>query len=173
MLDHVFTDAIGALRDALEKAMLERQAFDLFAVYFGESDTASHHLWSLHDPASPRRPGQVSAAEQAGLRQVYESLDRAVGALLAAAGGSAVELTVVSDHGSGGSSDKVLYLNRVLESAGLLRFKPRRPGQWAIARAKDAALTRLPPRLRQRLFRSFGALLPGLPADGKRAGTGT
>jgi len=28
VLDHVFTDAIGALRDALEKAMLERQAFE-------------------------------------------------------------------------------------------------------------------------------------------------
>lgn len=28
MLDHVFTDAIGALRDALETAMLERQALE-------------------------------------------------------------------------------------------------------------------------------------------------
>lgn len=28
MLDHVFTDAIGALRDALEQALLERQAFE-------------------------------------------------------------------------------------------------------------------------------------------------
>jgi len=28
MLDHVFTDAIGALRDALEKALLERQAYE-------------------------------------------------------------------------------------------------------------------------------------------------
>lgn len=28
MLDHVFTDAIGALRDAMERAMLERQAFE-------------------------------------------------------------------------------------------------------------------------------------------------
>lgn len=28
MLDHVFTDAIGALRDILEKAFLERQAFE-------------------------------------------------------------------------------------------------------------------------------------------------
>ncbi len=28
MLDHVFTDAIGALRDALEHALLERQAFE-------------------------------------------------------------------------------------------------------------------------------------------------
>ena len=28
MLDHVFTDAIGALREALERALLERQAFE-------------------------------------------------------------------------------------------------------------------------------------------------
>ncbi|MEZ5167128.1 MAG: hypothetical protein R2695_11805 [Acidimicrobiales bacterium] len=28
MLDHVFTDAIGALRDAFEFARLERQAFE-------------------------------------------------------------------------------------------------------------------------------------------------
>ena len=28
MLDHVFTDAIGALREAFEAAFLERQAFD-------------------------------------------------------------------------------------------------------------------------------------------------
>lgn len=28
MLDHVFTDAIGAMRDALESALLERQAFE-------------------------------------------------------------------------------------------------------------------------------------------------
>ncbi|MGB3410553.1 MAG: hypothetical protein WBA45_05100 [Microthrixaceae bacterium] len=28
MLDHVFTDAIGALRDAMENALLERQAFE-------------------------------------------------------------------------------------------------------------------------------------------------
>ena len=28
MLDHVFTDAIGALRDAVEGAFLERQAFE-------------------------------------------------------------------------------------------------------------------------------------------------
>lgn len=28
MLDHVFTDAIGALRDTVEQAMLERQAFE-------------------------------------------------------------------------------------------------------------------------------------------------
>ncbi|HET8935711.1 MAG TPA: alkaline phosphatase family protein [Polyangiales bacterium] len=142
--------------------LMEQSPFDVFAIYFGESDTAAHHLWSLHDPSSPRRPAHVSASEQDGLARVYRSLDRAVGALLAAAGGEDVELTIVSDHGSGGASDRVMYLNRALSEAGLLTFHS---GTWTralITRAKDIALTRLPPRLRERLFRSAGALLPGL-----------
>jgi predicted AlkP superfamily phosphohydrolase/phosphomutase len=140
---------------------LGRQRHDLFAIYFGESDTASHHLWSLHDPASPRRPRQVSAHDQAGLLRVYRALDTALGALLEAAGGDDVELTIVSDHGSGGASDKVLYLNRALEAAGLLRFRPRTAADWGLRAAKDLALTRLGPRLREQLFRGFGAYLPG------------
>jgi predicted AlkP superfamily phosphohydrolase/phosphomutase len=149
-------------RVELARWLLGRQRFDLFAIYFGESDTAAHHLWSLHDPASPRRPRQVSKQEQAGLLRVYQALDTAVGALVAAAGGDAVEVTIVSDHGSGGASDKVLYLNLALEAAGLLRLRKRSAAHWALRSAKDLALTRLPPRMRERLFRGFGAFLPGL-----------
>jgi predicted AlkP superfamily phosphohydrolase/phosphomutase len=148
-------------RVELARWLLGRQHHDLFAIYFGESDTASHHLWSLHDPASPRRPHQVSAHDQAGLLRVYKALDSALAALLTAAGGDDVELTIVSDHGSGGASDKVLYLNRALEAAGFLRFRPRTAADWGLRTAKDLALTRLGPRLRERLFRGFGAYLPG------------
>ena len=149
-------------RVELARWLLSRQRFDLFAIYFGESDTAAHHLWSLHDPASPRRPQHVSATEQRGLLDVYRSLDWAVGELIAAAGGEAVEVSIASDHGSGGASDKVLYLNRALEAAGFLRLRQRTAAHWLVTRAKDAALTRLPPRIRERLFRGFGAVLPGL-----------
>lgn len=150
-----------ARRTELARWLLETREFELFALYFGESDTAAHHLWSLHDPNSPRRPAHVSEDAQRGLLRVYQALDRALGELLDAAGGDRVELTVVSDHGSGGASDKVLYLNRALESGGFLRFRPRGLATRAIGLAKDVALTRLPPRLRERLFRGFGAVLPG------------
>jgi predicted AlkP superfamily phosphohydrolase/phosphomutase len=150
--------------------LLRRSDFDVFAIYFGESDTASHHLWSLHDPSSPRRPAHVQASEQDGLARVYRSLDHAVGELLAAAGGSGVELTVVSDHGSGGASDQVLYLNRALSEAGLLRMHARSFSRALVARTKDLALTRLPPRVRERLFRGAGALLPGLLESRARFG---
>ena len=148
-------------RAELGSWLLGERQFDLFAIYFGESDTAAHHLWPLHDPRSPRRPARVSAAAQAGLCRVYEALDRAVARLIAAAGGEHVELSIVSDHGSGGSSDKVLYLNRALADAGFLAFRPRGLAQQLLTRSKDLALTRLPPRLRERLFRAGGAILPG------------
>ena len=138
--------------------LLERQDWDVFAVYFGESDTASHYLWAHHDPESPRRPLSVSTKQRRGLQRVYEALDQAVGSLLEAAGGDATEITVLSDHGSGGSSDKVLYLNRLLAQHGLLRFAKQR-GRGG-ARLKEIALRRFPPRLRERLFRFGNAWLP-------------
>jgi predicted AlkP superfamily phosphohydrolase/phosphomutase len=138
--------------------LLERQDWDVFAVYFGESDTASHYLWAHHDPESPRRPASVSAEQRRGLLRVYEALDQSVGSLLETAGGSKTEITVLSDHGSGGSSDKVLYLNRLLAEHGLLRFAKRR-GRGG-AGLKEIALRRFPPRLREQLFRLGNAWLP-------------
>jgi predicted AlkP superfamily phosphohydrolase/phosphomutase len=137
--------------------LLERQEWDLFAVYFGESDTASHYLWAHHDPRSPRKPRSVSSDQRAGLLRVYQALDEAVGRLIDAAG-SQTEVTLLSDHGSGGSSDKVLYLNRLLAEHGLLSFKARH--QRAEARLKELALRRFPPRLRERVFRIGNAWLP-------------
>ncbi len=141
--------------------LMERETWDLFALYFGESDTASHHLWAFHDAASPRSPA-VPAEARDGLARVYRALDAAVGALARAAGAD-VEITVVSDHGSGGASDVVLHLNRALAEAGLLQFHAARGGRLAelVGWAKGQALTRLPPRLRERLFRLAGGRLPG------------
>jgi predicted AlkP superfamily phosphohydrolase/phosphomutase len=158
---------IDALPDALVRRierktewarwMMKRDNWDVFAIYFGESDTASHYLWAHHDPRSPRRPSVVTAEQQDGLARVYEALDRALGELLRAAGPN-TEVTILSDHGSGGSSDKVLHLNRLLADHGLLHFKPPRPDVGR--RLKELALRRFPPRLRERIFRLGNAWLP-------------
>lgn len=138
--------------------LLGRQGWDVFAVYFGESDTASHYLWAHHDAGSPRRPASVSVEQQRGLLHVYEALDRAVGSLLEAAGGDETEVTLLSDHGSGGSSDKVLYLNYLLAEHGLLRFRNQR--HHGGAGLKEIALRRFLPRPREQLFRMGNAWLP-------------
>ncbi len=151
-----------ANKTELGRFMLDRDDWDVFALYFGESDTANHHLYALHDDRSPRH---LPGASREGLTRVYMALDHAVHELLERArgvdGNGEVELTIVSDHGSGGSSDKVLYLNRALADAGLLTFKPGSRVQGALTKAtKDLALTLLPPKIREGLFRFGGAALP-------------
>lgn len=145
----------------LAEHLLAARDWEVFALYVGELDTASHHLFAHHDPSSPRYPGATAAA--GGLGAVYEAVDAAVARVLKAAGPlgtESVEVTLLSDHGSGGSSDVVFHLNRALAEAGLLRFRPQSAeGKW-LGVLKDAALTRMPPRLRERVFRFAGNVLP-------------
>jgi hypothetical protein len=56
MLDHVFTDAIGALRDTFEKAFLERQAFEeRFHMDVLLGDTTWETSYGLPGEGSPPR----------------------------------------------------------------------------------------------------------------------
>lgn len=56
MLDHVFTDAIGALRDAFEAALLERQAFEeRFQVDVLLGDMSWETSYGLPGEGSPPR----------------------------------------------------------------------------------------------------------------------
>ncbi len=56
MLDHVFTDAIGALRDALEAAMLERMALEEhFQVDVLTGDTSWETSYGLPGEGTPAR----------------------------------------------------------------------------------------------------------------------
>ena len=154
----------------------EGPAWDLFAFYFGESDTASHHLLSLWDETAPRHPKDVNHLEKDGLPRVYRALDKAVGELLQAAQGSrpsnrGCELTIISDHGSGPASDKIFFVNQALASLGFLSFQRELTGfpfgkKQATRTSPLAALRKLgmkaiPPRAKHALFHAFGRALPG------------
>jgi predicted AlkP superfamily phosphohydrolase/phosphomutase len=150
--------------------LLKARPVDVAAFYFGEADTAAHHLWAFHDPTSPRRPREVDPRLAEGLRAVYRALDEAVGLLIEAAGSQAA-VVVLSDHGSGGASDVVVHLNRMLERAGLLRFKP--PGRSWLPGAhwlRSAGPALVPPAWRRRLFRLGGGLTPSLAESRLRFG---
>ena len=127
---------------------------DFTMVVFSESDTAGHHYWRDHDPDSPRHDPSVSAARRGALRSVYARLDQACGEIRKAAGEDPLCI-VLSDHGMGGASDKVVHLNRFLEERGLL---VRRAGSGrfidrAARAARDLALAWLPAAWAQQIFR--------------------
>jgi len=148
------TGALARLLDGVERRtklaawLLERQRPDALMVVFGESDTVAHHFWRFHDPRSPRHaPSPFAGA----IARVYEALDGAVGALLAAAPPDAA-VAIVSDHGSGGASDRVVHLNRRLAECGLLGFRRASRGRLA-GLVRAAALRAVPRRLQGALVR--------------------
>ena len=124
----------------------------LMVVVFSESDTVAHHYWRDHDTASPRHDASASSLRKGALTAVYERLDCAAGALRDAFGDDAA-CFVVSDHGQGGASRRVVYLNRRLADCGLLTRRAAGSLDTAARRTRDLALRVLPPRVAQQIFR--------------------
>jgi len=144
-------DVVG-LKERTASYLLDKGPWDVFAVLFGESDTVSHHFWAYHDPASPRHVPPSDPALAQSILSVYQRLDRAVAALVERAGPDATVI-IVSDHGFGGTSDRVLFLNRLLASWGYLSLPATRPFSRWTSGLKRAALTVLPAAAQELLFR--------------------
>lgn len=157
-----------ARKVALARRLLARERWDCLMLLFGESDTAAHHFWALHDPASPRHDPAQAAALGNPLRTVYAALDAALGELIAAAPEASV--LVVSDHGFGGAGTTGLRLNRWLAQQGLLRFAPGAgTARWA-GRLRAAAVRAIPEGWQARCFRLAGGALANRLESGVRFG---
>ena len=152
----------------LAERLLGREPFDCFMLLFGESDTAAHHFWGLHDAASPRHDAAAAAELGNPLRTVYAALDAAIGRLLARVPQATVML--VSDHGFGGAGTTAVHLNRWLAAEGLLRFAPRAAAaRWAGA-LRAAAVRAVPERWQARCFRLADGRLASRLESGVRFG---
>ncbi len=139
-------------------------AWDLFMVHYGESDTVSHQFWQFIDPRSPRyREGGPSDA----LADVYRAMDGALGTLIDALPAES-SVVVVSDHGSGGASDRVIHWNRWLADRGWLSFSGARSA-GAMSLARRAALALVPTSMQASAFESFPKLA-GAVESGHRLG---
>lgn len=135
-------------------ALLDRGApYDFFGLLFGESDTVAHHFWHLSDPQSPRHDPFVGRVFGDLLLRVYKRLDTCLGRLLSADRGFE-SVVIASDHGFGGSSDRVLHLNAYLGQEGFLGWRGR---GWSAGFPRRVA-SLLPERLLERVVR-------GLPDD--------
>lgn len=101
--------------------LMEKHPADVMMFTFMSIDTVQHYFWQYmdsshhyHDPAAAERFGDA-------VFNVYERLDRAIGEMLSKISSDA-SIIVVSDHGGGPTSDRVVYLNRYLAQLGLLHY---------------------------------------------------
>ena len=133
--------------------LYRREPWDFFMVHFGESDTAAHHFWKFHDPASPRyepAPGRLPHT----IRDVYVKLDSIINDFLESLWEDTTVL-IVSDHGFGGAGTRAVSLNRWLEGEGLLELSDR-PAllDRGLELVKQAGLRHLHHGLQELVFRS-------------------
>jgi predicted AlkP superfamily phosphohydrolase/phosphomutase len=131
--------------------LLGREAWDLFAIHYGASDTVAHHFWAFHDIRSPRHDPRGGQRYGGAIGRIYRALDQALGRLLQVVPENTT-LAIVSDHGSGGAGEWVIHLNRWLEKEGWLRFTPRKRGQRLAASLRRLGL-RLPASWQEWAFR--------------------
>ncbi|MCK4272186.1 alkaline phosphatase family protein [bacterium] len=151
--------ALIKIRETLERKaaiaayLLKKEPWDCFMVLFGASDTICHHFWMFHDPNSPRRPEKSEEKFKEAILSIYKRLDAIVGQLISQAHpGTAV--MILSDHGFGGTGDKVVYLNRWLEKEGLLKFRGgTSAGTWGASILRTAGLKLLPLGIQENIFR--------------------
>jgi hypothetical protein len=140
-------------------------------IVFSEIDTVGHHNWRDHDGASPRHDGAASPERRDALANVYRRLDQACGALRNAVGPD-VLCVVMSDHGMGGASDKIVHLNRYLAERGLLhrRAGPGRFVDRSARKLRDLALEWLPAAVAQQVFRRARAAAAELESRARFGG---
>ena len=159
--------------EALEQVRMQRSGAlpSLTMIVFSESDTVGHHYWRDHDTDSPRHDEKISPARRDALNEVYERLDQACGRLRDAVGPE-VLCVVLSDHGMGGASDKIVHLNRYLAEQGLL-YRRGGPGRFvdrSARRLRDLALAWLPAAVAQQVFRRARAAAAELESRARFGG---
>jgi predicted AlkP superfamily phosphohydrolase/phosphomutase len=146
----------------LSSYLLERHTTDIMMFTFMSVDTVQHHFWQYMDPGhfmyDASKPGKFGDA----IQRVYQRLDGIIGSLIARLPEETTVL-VVSDHGGGPVSDRVVYLNRFLAQIGLLKY--RQPDQALFSRLKRNGV-RVAYRLLHRTLgpdqkRLLAGLLPG------------
>jgi len=120
--------AVAALVESVERKwatvryLQKRESWDCLMIVFGETDAGMHYFWKYHDATSPHFPSETTRKIHDPLLTLYQKVDQCLGELLEDLPEDTT-LMLVSDHGVGGSSDKIVHLNLCLERQGLLRFR--------------------------------------------------
>lgn len=97
----------------LSVSVLGDGPWDFFLSVFGESHSAGHQSWHVHDPAHPRHDPELRRRIGDPIVHVYEQLDRALAAHLAAIDEDATVLVLLS-HGIGPHYDATHLLPETL-----------------------------------------------------------
>jgi predicted AlkP superfamily phosphohydrolase/phosphomutase len=115
-------DEVDEQRLRMMLYLLEREPVEVLMVVYGSPDTSQHYFWHYADRTHFRYDPAGAHLFGSAIEDVYLRLDRQIGALMEHVADDGATM-VVSDHGFGPTSSKVIYLNRYLAELGMLRYR--------------------------------------------------
>lgn len=147
-------------RAEVAEYLIKKHPVDIFMLVFCSVDQIQHYFWKYMDEGHYMyQPGSPELFSNAIL-SAYKKIDSKIGLLLNMMAKDSTVI-IMSDHGAGPSSDKVLYLNHHLSDVGVLKFKDniRKSPFDAIIRKTDPFLRKtLSPNQKKKI----AALFPGI-----------
>jgi predicted AlkP superfamily phosphohydrolase/phosphomutase len=102
--------------------LLDKHPTDVMMFTFMSIDTVQHHFWQYLDQNHFMYNARSAPKFGEAVLRVYQRLDAIVGKFLERLP-EETTVVVVSDHGGGPVSDRVVYLNRFLAQLGLLSYQ--------------------------------------------------
>jgi predicted AlkP superfamily phosphohydrolase/phosphomutase len=109
-------------RTQITAYLLKKYPVDVMMLVYTATDTVQHFFWNYMDPTHPSY--DPSGAEKYGdaILKIYRALDTDIATLLDAIPPECTVI-VLSDHGGGPVSGKIIHLNQYLHELGLLAYK--------------------------------------------------
>lgn len=152
-------------RTSTAKFLFREYPSDFFMTVFTETDRVQHHFWKFINPRHPAYGSETSERYREAIYAVYERVDASIGELVDLVGDE-YTVFIMSDHGQGPSSNKTLFLNRWLASAGYLTFRSkgglRRLGKGSMEELVGNAYLYARRSLSRKWKKRLRYLLPGL-----------
>lgn len=105
--------------------LLNQEAWDFFMYVCRFTDQVQHYFWKYYDANHPSYDEYAEDELRNAIASLYESIDELIGRLTETLD-EEVNIVVMSDHGHGGINGKKIFLNKWLESQGLLEFEENR-----------------------------------------------
>jgi predicted AlkP superfamily phosphohydrolase/phosphomutase len=156
---------VQAIREkaATTRYLMQRYPWDCCMILFGESDGVGHQFWKYCDPQSPLYTPHAEMRDS--IYQVYQELDRQLGELRGLLPAEAT-LILMSDHGFGGVSNRVLYPNCWLREQGFIAFRGGLAGlrSRVLDQIKLRGVSNVPVRIKRLLYRIAGGRLGRIEA---------
>lgn len=142
-------------RVAAVRFLLNRSDWDVFAVNFRATDSIQHHFWKFMDPDHPQHDPETAGPYRDCILQVYQRLDEYLGEVRANQAPNDI-LIVMSDHGFGPTSNRVIYLNNWLAQRGWLRYRQEPQSDSS----RHSLFTRMRSALWQRIWVKLRQVVP-------------